>query len=364
MPKIKSGIFIMPFHDPVKPVAQAYDEDMELVIRADELGFDEFWIGEHHTMAYENMPMPELFIAAAMRETSQIRMGPAPVCIQLHHPVHVATRLAMLDHLCKGRLNLCFGLGGVATDLEILGIPREDAPMMVGEAVEAVLALWESDGQVEINGKYWNISMKENIDEVVGLGIVHKPYQKPHPPIAMPITSMNSETAKAAGRMGFQPFAHSLIANNVVANIWETYETAAVEAGNEPDRSEFKIARAVFLADTKKEAQKLARTNSVAGGFQYICDLMDRSNRGRGMFKRDQDTPDSEVDVDYWMREQIIAGGPDYALERILQMTEETGKFGTLVMMGYDWDDKDAWLNSLELFANELMPRVNRALGD
>ena len=64
MPRIKSGIFIMPFHHPSKPIAQAYDEDMEFVIRADELGFDEFWIGEHHTMAYENMPMPELFIAA------------------------------------------------------------------------------------------------------------------------------------------------------------------------------------------------------------------------------------------------------------------------------------------------------------
>jgi alkanesulfonate monooxygenase SsuD/methylene tetrahydromethanopterin reductase-like flavin-dependent oxidoreductase (luciferase family) len=364
MSHIKSGIFIMPFHDPAKPLAQSYDEDMELVIRADELGFDEFWIGEHHTMAFENIPMPEIFIAAAMRETENIRMGPAPVCIQQHHPMHVATRLAMLDNLCKGRLNLCFGLGSVATDLEILGIAREDSPMMVAEAVEMVLELWASDGPVELTGNYWNISMKEHIDDAVGLGVIHKPYQKPHPPIAMPITSMNSGTAKAAGRKGFQPFAHSLIANNVVANIWETYETAAVEAGNEADRSDFKIARAVFLADTTKEAQKLARKNSVTGGFRYICDLLDRSGRSRGMFKRDQDTPDSEVDVDYWMREQIIAGDPDYALDRILEMTEETGKFGTLVMMGYDWDDKDSWVNSLELYANELMPKVNTALGD
>lgn len=364
MSRIKSGVFIMPFHPPEKPLAESYDEDMELIIRADELGFDEFWIGEHHTMAFENIPSPEIFIAAAMRETERIRMGPAPVCIQQHHPFHVATRLAMLDHLCKGRLNLCFGMGSVATDLEVLGIAREDSPMMVAEAVATVLALWESDGPVEIEGKFWNISLKENIDDAVGLGIVHKPYQKPHPPISMPITSMNSGTAKAAGRMGFEPFAHSLIANNVVANIWETYEAAAVEAGNEPDRADFKIARAVFLADSKKEAQKLARSNSVAGGFRYICDLLDRSNRGRGMFKRDQETPDSEVDVDYWLREQIIAGDPDYALERILGMTEETGKFGTLVMMGYDWDDKDAWVNSMELFANELMPRVNGALGD
>ncbi len=364
MSRIKSGIFIMPFHPPEKPLAQSYDEDMELIIRADELGFDEFWIGEHHTMAFENIPSPEIFIAAAMRETERIRMGPAPVCIQQHHPFHVATRLAMLDHLCKGRLNLCFGMGSVATDLEVLGITREDSPMMVAEAVATVLALWESDGPVEIEGKFWNISMKENIDDAVGLGIVHKPYQKPHPPISMPITSMNSGTAKAAGRMGFEPFAHSLIANNVVANIWETYEAAAVEAGNDPDRADFKIARAVFLADSKMEAQKLARSNSVAGGFRYICDLLDRSNRSRGMFKRDQETPDSEVDVDYWMREQIIAGDPDFALERILEMTEETGEFGTLVMMGYDWDDKDVWVNSMELFANELMPRVNGALGD
>ena len=75
------------------------------------LGFDEFWIGEHHTMAYETIPMPEMFIAAAMRETENIRMGPAPVCIQLHHPVHVATRLAMLDHLCKGSVESMFRFG-------------------------------------------------------------------------------------------------------------------------------------------------------------------------------------------------------------------------------------------------------------
>ena len=101
MPPIKSGIFIMPFHDSAKPLAQCYDEDMELAIRADEMGFDEFWIGEHHTMAYENITMPELFIAAAMPQTKNIHMGPAPVCLQQHHPLHVASRLAMLDHLCK-----------------------------------------------------------------------------------------------------------------------------------------------------------------------------------------------------------------------------------------------------------------------
>ena len=117
--QIDYGMFIMPFHDPAKPLAQCYDEDLELIVRAEELGFNEFWIGEHHTMKYENIVMPEIFIARALGETSRIRLGPAPVCLNQHHPAHVASRLAFLDHLSKGRLNLCFGTGSVTADQEL-----------------------------------------------------------------------------------------------------------------------------------------------------------------------------------------------------------------------------------------------------
>ena len=92
---IRHGMFIMPFHDPAKPLGQCFDEDLELIVRAEELGFSEFWIGEHHTMKYENIVMPEIFIARALGETSRIRLGPAPVCLNQHHPAHVAGRLAL-----------------------------------------------------------------------------------------------------------------------------------------------------------------------------------------------------------------------------------------------------------------------------
>lgn len=363
MGQIESGIFIMPFHDPAKPLAQCYDEDLELAVRADELGFREFWIGEHHTMAYENIPMPELFIAAAMRQTQNIRMGPAPVCLQQHHPVLVASRLAMLDHLCKGRLDLCFGPGSVSTDMEILGIEPNDSSEMVAEAAETILQLWSSDGPIDIDGKYWRVRMEEHVDLEVGLGIVHKPYQRPHPPISMPISSWNSGTGKFAGRMGFQPFAHSLIPSNTVANIWETYAASSAEVGRTADRSDFKIARAVFLADSTEEAQRIVRTNSLGAGFRYIGELLDRGGRGRGMMKRDRSMPDAECGFDYWMGEQIIAGDVDYATERVLEMMEETGEFGVLVMMAYDWDDKERWIHSMELFAKELMPSIDKAVG-
>ena len=79
MAKFDYGMFIMPFHPPTKPLAKSYEEDLELIVIAERLGFKEFWIGEHHTMKYENVVMPELLIARALAETSSIRFGCAHV---------------------------------------------------------------------------------------------------------------------------------------------------------------------------------------------------------------------------------------------------------------------------------------------
>lgn len=353
----------MPFHDPAKPLAQCYEEDMELAIVADQLGIDEFWVGEHHTMSYENIPSPEIFIGAAMRETKQIRMGPAPICLNQHHPAHVANRLIFLDHLSKGRLNLCFGTGAVTTDMELYGVDPKNNSEMVAESLDMILQLWSTDPPVDIKGKYWNISIRKNIQEEIGLGVIHKPFQKPHPPIALPITSWNSSTAKLAGKRGFQPFAHCLIPGNIVKNIWETYETAAYEAGHYPDRSDFKVARTIFLADTNEEALRLVRNNSVAANWEYVASVGDKLGAGRGHLKRDSSMTDADCNMDYWLGEQIIAGDVDTVLNRLLDLVDEVGEIGTLVTMSYDWDDKQSWVHNLELFAKELMPALNKSLG-
>src|SRR5258708_14361608 len=101
---IRSGMFIMPFHDPAKPLGQCYDEDLELIVRAEELRFSEFWIGEHHTMKYENIVMPEIFIAPALGETRRIPLRPAPARPNQHHPAHAPGRLALLAHRPQRRL--------------------------------------------------------------------------------------------------------------------------------------------------------------------------------------------------------------------------------------------------------------------
>ena len=83
---------------------------------------------------------------------------------------------------------------------------------------------------------------------------------------------------------------------------------------------------------------------------------------GRRIYKRDLSMSDAECNLDYLMTEQIIAGDVNEVLRRLLRLIEETGDFGTLIMMSYDWDDKPAWIHSLELFAKELMPALNKAV--
>ena len=362
---IRYGIFLMPVHDGKKSLEKCIEEDLQLVVRAEELGFSEFWIGEHHSSIFENIIMPEIFIAQALAMTKNMRLGPAPVCLQYHHPAHVAGRLAFLDHLSHGRLNLCFGPGAVISDIELFGIEPKESNAMVAEAVDMILHLWTTDPPWEIQGKFWQIRLSEHLNEKMGLGHIPKPLQKPYPPIAAPAMSRDSGTMKTAGARGFLPIAHHMLAGNVVANVWETYEKAALEAGREPRRSDWRVSRNIFVADTTKEARERARHGSMGKCLNYLAELTGIYHPdGRDLFKRDLEMPDSECNMDYFMKDgQVIAGDPDQVVQELLTMTEETGEFGTLIFTAHDWDDRKSSLRCLELFAREVMPAFNRKMG-
>ncbi|MBI4552134.1 MAG: LLM class flavin-dependent oxidoreductase [Candidatus Latescibacteria bacterium] len=353
------GMFIMPFHDPAKPLAQCYDEDLELIVLAEELGFTEFWIGEHHTMKYENIVMPEIFIGKALAMTKRIRMGPAPVCLQQHHPAHVASRLAFLDHLSHGRLNICFGPGSVTADMELYGVDPKNNPAMVEEAADIILQLWSQDPPYHVDGQFWKFKLEKYVDPETLIGYIHKPYQRPHPPLFAPAMTLNSPTMRTAGTRGWSPISSPLITGNVVANQWQVYEAAARAADHTPSRADWRVARSLFIGETTKEAQATVRTNSLGKNYQYIGRLFDKG-LGRKMFKRDLDMSDTDCNFDYLMTEQIIAGSVDEVVRRLERLIEETGPFGMLTLMSYDWDDKAAWVRSMELFVHEVIPALNK----
>jgi len=356
--RIHYGMFLMPVHDAAKPLAQCYDEDLELVVRCEELGFDEFWCGEHHSSTIENIVMPEIFLAKALGMTKSIRLGPAPVCLQYHNPADVASRLAFLDHLSHGRLSVCFGVGAVPTDLEMHGVDPKQSGAMMAEAIDMILKLWTTEPPYEIKGQFWTVSLKNHVTPELGIGAIHKPLQRPHPPIAVPCINRNSWSVKSAGARGFHLISHHMASLGALADHWQTYAGAARQAGRQPQLADWKVSRNVFVADTTAEARQIARQNSLGRCIDYILQLTRRFG-DISMWKRDASMSDAECNLDYFMKEVVIAGDPAEVTRQLLDLRERLGAFGTLVLVAHDWDDKKRWLRSLELFAKEVMPVLN-----
>ncbi len=357
---LRLGMFLMPVHDPKKPLAQCCDEDLELVVRCEELGFRDFWVGEHHSSTYENIVMPEIFIGKALGLTKTIRLGPAPVCLQYHNPVHVAGRLAFLDHLSHGRLNVCFGPGSIPTDTEVFGIdPKQTIPRVI-EAIDMILQIWTSDPPYELEGNFWNVRLSKHLDPEMGLGELHKPLQRPHPPITVPCISRNSAGVSKAAARGFLPLSHHMIATEVLADHWKMYEAGARSAGRPVNQADWSVSRNIFVADTTEEALRIARSNSLGRCIEYILELT-RRGPGIDMWKRTPDMSNAECNLDYFLNEVIIAGDPDEVTRRLLELRNQVGQFGTLVLVAHDWDDRDRWLRSLDLFASEVVPALKDA---
>ena len=151
------GIFMMPLHPPSRLAADTYDEDAELLMLADELGFVEAFIGEHGTMRWENIPAPDQFIASVAARTRQIRFGTGVVLMAQHHPANTANRLAQLDHLTRGRLIFGAGTGGITTDVELFGLDPngDEIGRRMMRALDLILKFWTEEPPYDYPGEFW-----------------------------------------------------------------------------------------------------------------------------------------------------------------------------------------------------------------
>ena len=107
------GLFTMPSHPPECSLYDGHEWDLQTLRWADELGFSEAWIGEHHVAPWEPHPSPDLLIAQSLKETTTIRLGPGGFLLPYHHPAELANRVAMLDHMAQGRLNFGVAASGL-----------------------------------------------------------------------------------------------------------------------------------------------------------------------------------------------------------------------------------------------------------
>ena len=354
---MRLGLFMMPLHPSYRPVADCYDRDIDQLVAADRLGFEEAWLGEHFTEKWENAPAPDLLIAKALALTERIKFGTGVTLLGMHEPAYLAHRLAMLDHLSRGRFQWGIGLGGIPTDMKLMGLDPSTARGRAAEALEVILGLWShEDGPFTYKGEHFNIEAPE-LDPLTERGLHMKPLQRPHPPIAIAASTPHSNSLRIAGARGWSPMSSALLSSTLLPGHWETVAEGAASAGRTPDRSQWRIARDIFVGPTSAIARE--RALAVLGRNYQVHQLPSRRGTWQmGSAKLDPDMPDEAVDVDYMMENVWIVGDPAECEDKIRALHETVGGFGTLLSVTADSDDP-AWDHeSLRLLAEKVGPRI------
>ncbi|MFT5393635.1 MAG: alkanesulfonate monooxygenase SsuD [Gammaproteobacteria bacterium] len=353
---MRFGLFMMPLHPPHRSLADGYDRDIEQLVLADELGFDEAWLGEHLSERWENAPAPDLQIARALGATKQIKFGTGVTLLGLHEPVYLAHRLAMLDHMARGRFQWGIGMGGIPSDLAMLGIPPGEIRERSAEVLEAVLGLWAFDDGFEFHGKFFDI-VAPRLDPVTERGLHMRPFQLPHPPIAVAASTPQSSSMKMAGAKGWLPMSSSLLARTQLSQHWSQVEEGAQKVGRTAQRQDWRIARDIFVGPTSAIAR--ARARSVLGRNYLVHQLPSRHGTWQmAAGKLTPDISDEALDVDYMLDNVWIVGDPAECADKIRELHDVTGGFGTLLSITVDSDNASWDHESLTLLKNDVAPRL------
>ena len=135
---LRFGIFLAPFHRLGDNPTLGLQRDLELIQWLDQLGFDEAWIGEHHSGGWETIASPEIFIAAAAERTRHIMLGSGVTSLPYHHPFLVAQRFVQLDHMTRGRAMLGCGPGALVSDAYMMGIDADQQRRRMDESLGAL----------------------------------------------------------------------------------------------------------------------------------------------------------------------------------------------------------------------------------
>ncbi len=340
---MRFGAFLAPFHDPRENPTLALERDLDLIVLMDRLGFDEAWVGEHHTTGWEYIASPEIFLAVAAERTRHIRLGTGAVSLTYHHPLMVADRIVLLDHLTRGRVNLGVGPGGHLSDAAMLGIPAAEIRDRMEHNLQVILHLLTSTDPITASGPGWELH-----DAVLQL----RPYQRPHPPLGIP--SLESPFGMAlAGRVGAAPLSLFFGAADLAAQ-WSITEQAADDAGRTASRDDWRIVVPVHLAETRAQAVEEVRTGGGEWMFEYVQALTGRPAPVPGPKGQ---AVDQMIEAGSW-----VIGTPDDLVEFIRGLQERTGGFGTFLCWGHEWAGPDATRRSYDLLARFVMPELQGSL--
>ena len=345
MPKrMKFGSFLGPFHRVGENPTLAMDRDLELIDWMDNLGFDEVWIGEHHSAGWEIISSPEIFIAAAAQRTRYIKLGTGVVSLPYHHPLMVANRMVQLDHMSRGRVLFGVGPGALPGDAYMMGIPHETQRERMDESLGIIMRLFTETEPITYKSDWFELN-----EAMLQL----RPYQQPHMPVA--VASIQTPAGVAlAGKHGASVLTITVPRDPSAGpadlkGLWSIAEESAAEHNKTMDRHDWRLVLPVHLAETRKEALDDIRV----GSAQYLREYSEGTNGRKAVFDGPMDkVVDNMAESGSW-----IVGTPDDCIEAIHRLQEQSGGFGGFLVQTVDWTSREKMMRSYELLARYVMPQ-------
>ncbi|XEC28056.1 LLM class flavin-dependent oxidoreductase [Streptomyces fradiae] len=345
------GVNFFPVVDPAKKSASDYfDEALRLVCLAEELGFEHAQCVEHYFSPYGGyMPDPVTFLTAAAARTSRIRIGTGAVIPAFTHPLKLAGKLAMLDNLSHGRLDVGFGRAFLPQEFEAFGIDIDESRARFAEGVEVCRRLW-SEQDVVWEGSFHRFGPVTMLPE---------PVQKPHPPIFI-ASAMSPDSCAAAGRAGHHlQVVPSVTSREQLQSMLAGYREAWREAGH-PGSPRIQIKYTCYVAEDRAKALDLAETFEV-NYVEHMAEAVASWGRTRSDAYRGYEQFVEKVKK-YDFRQshadnKVLAGTPDEVREQIAVLVDWFGADPTLSLQfnpGHmPYEDAE---RAMTLFAEHVMP--------
>jgi limonene 1,2-monooxygenase len=339
------GIFLAPFHKLGENPTLAMARDFELIEWLDQLGYDEAWIGEHHSAGWETISAPEIAIGALAERTRHIKLGSGVTSLPYHHPLLVANRFVQLDHMTRGRAMLGCGPGALPSDAYMMGIAPVDQRRRMLESLDAIMALLKCEEPVTMHTDWFELNQ----------GRLHlAPYSEPRFDIAVAST-VTPFGMMAAGRhgLGVLSIGAGLPGGpEGMAKQWAIAEEEAEKHGHRMNRKDWRIVVNLHCADDDEQA-----LSEVAKGERVETVTYFEQSLGRPPGRSDDPLRDGVKN------KTTLVGSPDTiaaGIEHLLEISR--GGFGGIMFRAHEWADRRQTMRSYELFARYVMPRFQGSL--
>jgi limonene 1,2-monooxygenase len=342
--RMRFGIFLAPFHAPGTNPTLAIQRDLELIQHLDHLGYDEAWIGEHHSAGMEIIASPEVFIAAAAERTKHIKLGTGVVSVGYHHPLWIAERIVLLDHLTRGRIMLGVGPGSLPTDAAMIGIEQSETRELLEQGFDLIVQLLKSDEPVNFKNHRWELR-----DAHLHL----RPYSNPLFDMAVAAVASPSGP-RLAGKHGVGLLSLGATQKDgfdALGHHWNVMEERCAQFGHVADRNKWRLVGMVHCAETRDEARRQVKYG-IEHWFRYFQDVA-------ALPHMTVSGNDIDAMIDFVIESGMGAiGTPDDICAQIDGLySQSNGGFGAFLMLAHEWANTQDTQRSYELIAKYVMPR-------